>query len=301
MKGRKILVTGPTGMVAGSVARALAGENEVWGLARFSDETKRSELEADGVTCVKADLDVGDFSAVPQDFDYVLNFAVAKPDDFDSALRSNAESTALLMQHCRTAKAFWHTSSTGVYQADGHNVFTEDSPLGDNHRVMMPTYSIAKIAAEAAVRSAARMLELPTIIARLNTPYGGRIGGFPYIHLMMMKAGAEIPVHTNAPSRYTLFHEEDIVRTLPTLIEAASVPATVINWCGQEHVSIEEWSAYLGGLVGLEPKFRSTPDTLESVMSSNAKMQSLAGPAKVEWKDGLRRMLEGLHPDWIQG
>lgn len=300
MKGQKILVTGPTGMVAGSVARALADDNDVWGMARFSDESKRSDLEGAGVTCVTVDLDGGDFSALPQDFDYVLNFAVAKPDDFDSALRSNAESPVLLMNHCRNAKAFWHTSSTGVYEADGHTVFSEDSPLGDNHRAMMPTYSISKIAAEASVRAAARLLELPTIIARLNTPYGGRIGGFPFIHLMMMRSGARIPVHTNAPSRYTLFHEEDIVRTLPLLIEAASVPATVINWCGQEHVSIEEWSAYLGELVGIEPEFHSTPDTLESVMSSNAKMQRLAGPARVEWKDGLRRMLELLHPDWIR-
>ena len=300
MEGQKILVTGPTGMVAGAVAGALTEKNEVWGIARFRDESKKSALEAAGVTCVKLDLEDGDFSDLPQDFDYVLNFAVAKPKDFDTALRVNAESPLLLMAHCRNAKAFLHCSSTGVYEADGHTVFTEDSPLGDNHRVMMPTYSISKIAAEATVRSGARLFELPTVIARLNTPYGGTIGGYPYIHPMMMKAGAVIRLHSDAPSQYTLFHEDDIVRTLPGLLEAASIPATIVNWCGQEHVSIEEWCAYFSELTGFEPKFEQTDETLRSVITSNAKMQGIVGPAEVHWKDGLRRMLESQHPDWIE-
>jgi len=39
MRGSKILITGPTGQVATPVAEALAAENEVWGIARFSEET----------------------------------------------------------------------------------------------------------------------------------------------------------------------------------------------------------------------------------------------------------------------
>ena len=39
-----------------------------------------------------------------------------------------------------------------------------------------------KIAAEAAVRTAARLFDVPTVIARLNTPYG-ETGGWPYYHL----------------------------------------------------------------------------------------------------------------------
>jgi len=42
-----------------------------------------------------------------------------------------------------------------------------------------------------------------------------------------------------------------------------------------------------------------TAQTLESVMSDNARMREIAGPAKVHWKDGLRRMVEARHPDWL--
>ncbi len=301
MRDLKILVTGLTGQVARPIALDLAKENEVWGLARFSDPARREQLEAGGVRCETIDLEAGDFSALPQDFDVVLNFAVSRAPtpDFDRDLRANAEAAGLLLGHTRPRKAFFHCSTTGVYEAAGHTVFTEDSPLGDNHRVMMPTYSIAKISAEAVVRTVARLFDVPTVIARLNTPYG-ETGGWPYFHLLMMKQGVPIPVHTDAPSRYTLFHQRDIQRTLPGLIEAASVPALTVNWCGHEHVSIEEWCAYLGELTGLEPKFAPTDQTLESVMTDDSRMREITGPAEVPWRQGMREMVEALAPELLR-
>jgi UDP-glucuronate 4-epimerase len=301
MQDRKILVTGLTGQVARPIALDLAKRNEVWGIARFTNPDVRTQLEAGGVRCETIDLEAGQFSSLPADFDVVLHFAVSrapKP-DFEHDLRANAESAGLLLGHTRPRVAFFHCSTTGVYQADGHTVFTEDSPLGDNHRVMMPTYSIAKIAAEAVVRTAARLFDVPTVIARLNTPYG-ETGGWPYYHLLMMKNGVPIPVHTDAPSRYTLFHQRDIIRTLPGLVAAARVPALTVNWCGGEHVSIEEWCAYLGELTGLEPKFERTDRTLQSVMTDDARMRALVGPAEVPWKQGLREMVQVLAPELLR-
>ncbi len=302
VRDRKILVTGPTGQVALPLTRALARDNEVWGIARFGDASAREALEADGVRCVAIDLGAADFSILPDDFDYVLNLAVARsPEpDFDADLRTNAEAAGLLMQHCRGARAFLHCSTTGVYQADDHTVFGEDAPLGDNHRVMMPTYSIAKIAAEAVVRTGARQLGLPTVIARLNTPYGSN-GGWPWYHLLMMKGGVPIPVHTNRPSQYTLTHEDDILASLPYLLGAASVPASVFNWCSSEHASIEEWCAYMGELTGLEPKLSYTDSTLESVMADDSRLRALGFEPRVRWRDGLRRMIETRAPELLRG
>src|ERR1700737_3044534 len=147
LNGRKILVTGPTGQVAEPIMRALAPA---------------------GVTCVALDLTAGDFSTLPDDFDHVLNFAVVRGGDadFDRDIAANAEATGLLMGHCRRATSFLHCSSTAVYEHQGpSHPLRESDPLGDNHRVMMPTYSICKIAAEAVARSAARQWNLPTTIA----------------------------------------------------------------------------------------------------------------------------------------
>jgi nucleoside-diphosphate-sugar epimerase len=301
LRDAKILVTGPTGQVALPLSLALARENQVVGVARFSDAKARARLEAAGVRCIAADLATGDFSALPRDFDFVLNLGVVRSatPDFDGDLRANAEAAGLLLSHCRRARAFLHCSTTGVYEADGHNVFREDSPLGDNHRVMAPTYSIAKIAAEAVVRYAAREFGVPTVIARLDTPYGDN-GGWPWYHLLMMRGGAPIPVHVDRPSQYTLIHEDDILASLPLLLGAAAVPAAIFNWCGAEHVSIEEWTAYLGELTGLEPKLGYTEQTLESVMADSSKLRALGFAPKVHWRDGLRRMVAARAPELLR-
>jgi nucleoside-diphosphate-sugar epimerase len=178
-------------------------------------------------------------------------------------------------------------------------VFREDSPLGDNHRVMAPTYSIAKIATEAVVRYAAREFGVPTVIARLDTPYGDN-GGWPWYHLLMMRGGVPVPVHVDRPSQYTLIHEDDIFASLPLLLGAASVPAAIFNWCGAEHVSIEEWTAYLGELTGLEPKLAHTEATLQSVMADSSKLQALGFRPKVHWRDGFRRMLAARAPELLR-
>jgi nucleoside-diphosphate-sugar epimerase len=301
LEGKKILVTGPTGQVGFVVAKAFAKTNEVWGAARFSDEKKKASLEEAGVKCLTADFEKGDFSALPTDFDYVLHFGVfrAAGDDFDLDFRNNAEGTGLLMSHCRKAKGFLACSTTGVYQSVGRNLLKETSELGDNHRVMMTTYSITKIATEAVVRYAAREFNLPTIITRLCVPYGDN-GGWPYYHLLAMKHGAAIALHPDKPSMYSLIHEDDIVATIPALLNAASVPANIVNWGGNETIAIEEWTAYLGELTGITPKLDYTAaGALESVMVDDTKLRSIAGPLKMHWKDGFRRMVAAKHPDWL--
>ena len=300
LTGKKILVTGPTGQVALPVTLALAKDNDVTGVARFSDAKARERLDAAGVNCVALDLATTDFSELPDDYDYVLNLAVTRggDDDFDRDLAANGESLALLMQHCRNATAFLHCSSTAVYQPAGSHELKETDPLGDNHRVMMPTYSLAKIAAEVVARAGARQFDLPTVITRLNVPYGDN-GGWPGWHLEFMIAGAPIQLHTDRPNLFNPIHEDDIIRQLPAMLDAASVPATIVNWAG-EQTSIDEWCAYLGELTGLEAKFDVTDHTISSVTTDNTKMYEIAGKPEVEWHDGIRRMVAARHPELLK-
>lgn len=297
LTGKKILVTGLTGSVAFPVAKKLATDNDVWGAARFSSTRRRARLEAAGITCASVDLVTADFSELPEDFDYVLNFAVSHAPDFDTAIAANAEGAGLLMAHCRRAAAVLHCSSTGVYEADGHRRFAEGDPLGDNHRPYgLTTYSISKIAAEAVVRQAARLWGLPTTIARLNVPYGDT-WGLPKMHLDMMAAGTEIDLHPDGPVLYNPIHEDDIVALIPDLLRVASVPATIVNWAGSETVSVEEWCAYLGELTGLSPHFTRTPVSIPSVAVDTTRMEQLVGRARVGWRDGFRRLAEASRPE----
>jgi nucleoside-diphosphate-sugar epimerase len=291
-----------TGQVAGPVAVALAKENEVIGAARFHDEAARQRLEAAGVRCVPIDLVTGDVGGLPADADYVLNFAVAKSNDWDLDLKANSGGLASLMEHHQEATAFLHCSSTAVYKPNmGHHIFAEHDELGDNHGVwaFLRTYSICKIAAEATAGWAAQRFELPTTIARLCVPYGDG-GGWPAIHLEMMLNGTAIPVNLNAPSTYHPIHEEDILATIPGLLEAAAIPATVVNWGGDTAVSIEEWCGYLSELTGLEAEFGPTADTIDSVQIDLTRMHELVGTTSVDWHDGVRRMVAARHPELLE-
>jgi nucleoside-diphosphate-sugar epimerase len=298
MRGFKILITGPTGQVASPVARALAADNEVWGVARFTNAAAREDLEKAGIHCETVDLAAGDFTGLPADFDYVLNLAVAKSGDWDDDLGANAESVGLLMAHCRGAKAFLHCSSTAVYDPPDDEPRTERAALGDNHKLLFPTYSISKIAAEVVARSTARVLDVPTTIARLNVPYGDN-GGWPYYHMEMVLAGIPIPVPPGGPARYNPIHEDDIIATIPKMLEVASVPATTVNWAGDQTVSIQDWCAYLGSLVGRAPVFQESEQTLHGVPIDVTRMHELIGGTAVGWQDGMRRMTAKFHPELV--
>jgi UDP-glucuronate 4-epimerase len=300
LRNEKILVTGPASQVGFPIARELARENRVVGLARFGNAQDGARLQAVGVECVQADLATSDFANVPDDCTYVLHFAVVKSFDgnFDYDLAANAEGVGRLMSHCRKAKAWLHCSSAGVYQPAGHRPVKETDPLGDNHRAMLPTYSICKIAAETMARFGARQWNIPTTIARLSVPYGNN-GGWPALHLDWMIGGGQIPVHPDKPNLFNPIHEDDYIAHIPKLLEIASVPATTINWSGSETVSIEEWCEYMGQLTGLEPKLRYTEKTIGSITVDLTRMHELVGRTKVHWRDGIRRMIEARHPELL--
>src|SRR5690606_24383254 len=124
---------GPAGQIAYPLTQYLAGENEVWGIARFSDPESRAKVDALGVTTRAVDLASGDFGDLPDDFTYVLHLATFQGGglDYDHAIRVNAEGTGLLLQHCRKAKAALVMSTASVLRPheDPMHVFLETDPL----------------------------------------------------------------------------------------------------------------------------------------------------------------------------
>ena len=299
MQGEKILITGPAGQVAFPVAQALANQNEVWGVARFGKPEDRTRVEALGVRCLTLDMGRDGFDVLPEDFTYVLNFAVVHSwtPDFDYDLAVNVEGTGLLMAHCRKAKAFLQCSSTAVYEG-GSDAFKESDPLGDSHRGMMPTYSISKIASESMARFGARHWQVPTVIARLNVPYGAN-GGWPAMHLDLMLGGQDIVVGPGSRHVYNPIHEDDVIAQIPRLLDVAGVPAVTVNWGGSEPVSIEEWCAYLTELTGADHNLVADEKMLPSVGIDTTRMHELIGRTTVSWKDGFRRMVEARNPELL--
>jgi nucleoside-diphosphate-sugar epimerase len=302
LSGEKILITGPAGRIAFGLARSPAGDNEVWGIARFSDPATRNKVEALQVTTRKLDIADGRFGDLPTDFTYLLHLAADfSADDYDRALTVNAEGTGLLLEHCRSAKAALVMSTVSVYKphSDPWHAFREDDPLGD---IMLPgqeTYSISKIAQEGVARYCARSFGLPVTIARMGAAYSDQ-GGLPVWHLDAVAAGEAVRTRWD-PIPYSPIHDDDICAQLEPLLEAATVPATIVNWAGDEGVSVQEWSAYFGELLGVEAKVvvEKVPGASIGSVADPTNRASITGSCRVGWREGFRRVAEHFYPDRV--
>jgi nucleoside-diphosphate-sugar epimerase len=303
LSDEKVLITGPAGRIAFGVAESLVGDHEVWGIARFSDPATREKVEAIGVTTRALDIADGRFGDLPTDFTYLLHIAADfSATDYQRSLNVNAEGTGFVLEHCRNAKAALVMSTVTIYKPhpDPWHAFTEDDPPGDAMVPQQAPYSISKIAQEAVARYCARSFGLPITIARMCAAYGVR-GGMPVWHMHALAAGD--PVRTRwDPMPYSPIHDDDISAQVEPLLDVASVPATTVNWGGDEPVSVQQWSAYLGELLGVEPKVivEEVPGASIGSVADHTKRAAITGPCRVHWRDGLRRVAQQLYPGRVR-
>lgn len=294
---RKILVTGATGQIAGPIAENFAKDNEVWAAARFTDPERKSELEALGIKTFTWNMDSGDMSNLPEDFTHVVHSALHVSPDYDESIANNAEASALLMQHCRNAEGFLHVSSTCVYKRhEDHpnHLYAENDPLG-GVASYAEVYPVIKLTSEGAVRAAARMLNLPTTIARMNVGYSWTgHGGLPVMMYHTMKQGQPWPVPIGYYNRSSPIGGVDIGDTAHKLLEIATVPATVVNWGGDDAVSDHDVARYVAELTGVTMNLVESPINFDSFPSDNTLREKLIGKCSVHWKDGVRDTFERL-------
>ena len=87
---------------------------------------------------------------------------------------------------------------------------------------------------------------------------------------------------------------------MPKLLEAASVPAPTVNWCGEQTVSIQEWCSLprLARSAG-SPSSRRARRRCAANPTDVTRMRELVGGTTVDWRDGMRRMVAKFHPELV--
>jgi UDP-glucuronate 4-epimerase len=302
--GKKILVTGGTGMMGRPVAEMLASDNEVWVAARFnaSEAKERKALEAMGIKTFAWDMANQATTGLPDDFTHVLHAAMLRDTtSYDDAVEVNCIAVARLMSHCRNAASFIFVSSMIVYRRGKRDyAFVETDPLGGYHPTLGP-YAIGKIASEGVARSLCRLYNLPTTILRPNViygPYGW--GGVPIMFLKRMMAGEEIEAPLDGENCCSLIHTDDIARFIPGFWKAASVPATIVNLGGDDTLTMPEYMGYISEITGVPLKFIRSELTRDTYVSDNTKRNRLVGNCRTDWKSGIRRTIDAHLPGLIQ-
>lgn len=300
IKSQKILVSGVTGQVGYHVARHLASNNQVWGLARFRRWGSRKQIEALGIHTLRADLSRHQLDAVPTDFDYVLHFAADTcPRSEGRGFQQNVVATRNLLSHCKAAKAFLHASTAGVYaaHADPSYFYKEEDPLGGPPGYS-PHYVQSKIQAEAVVASLGKAMGIPTTIARLNCTYSARGSNqLPsrYLDLLVKHK----PIWLPGPKQvvHTPIAVEDVATQASGMLAAAATESTIVNWGGDQASSALQWIEYWAALLDVRADVRFDPSiTTPSCALDPAKRLALVGPCR-DWKIGMHRMLKDRYPN----
>jgi nucleoside-diphosphate-sugar epimerase len=130
----------------------------------------------------------------------------------------------------------------------------------------------------------------------MNASYGAN-GGLPAYHLDWLVGGQPVVVRWD-PCPYSVIHQDDINTQLAGLLAAATVPATIVNWAGDEQVSVQEWAAYMSEVLGKPATVNvvAPPGTLRGSYADVASRAAATGPCVVSWRDGIRRVAEELYP-----
>ena len=90
---------------------------------------------------------------------------------------------------------------------------------------------------------------------------------------------------------------DDYVELGIRAMEEASVPPVVVNWAGSETVSAEDYCAFMGELIGVDPIFEYDASAHTPLWPDVTRMHEVLGRTKVHWRDGFRRMIEARHPE----
>jgi len=299
LSGKKILITGASGLVGRAVAESLVQRNEVWCLGRFTDPSVESWLRDRGIRTSHWDMARDSLDRYPDDFTHIMHAAVDRGtgDDFEDALTINSVAAGRLMTHCRRAEAFLYLSTGAVYApSQPSHLHTEADPL-EAKSAWLPTYPVSKLATEGAVRGFAMTLDLPTTIARLNVVYGpyGH-GGIPVIFFRQMLDGKPIAIPHVGQHYCSPVHTRDLARQVPGMLTAARCPATVVNWGGDELVGIQNLMSHVSLLTGIRVDFVPSDVTRATVAFDPTYRGALVGNCKVGWRDGVRDALEAHFP-----
>lgn len=287
LSGKRVLVTGASGLVAFPVAVELAKSNEVHAVARFSNPEQKRMLEAAGVRTICFDLAEHDLSPLPRSVDVVINYAVLGPND-KNVYDVNAGAAGRLASRYRDCDAFVHGSTGSLYQYQGERPLREDDPYGLHSST--EAYAASKIAAEFLLKHLSEEYRLSTVMVRIFSFYGPRGGGVTQ-RIDQVARGIPVSVYPGVRNVHTPVYEDDYVEKTIAAAGIAKTPAEIVNVGGTEPVTTQEYCQMAGEILGKEPIFVENSKAWP-IWADTTKMVSLLGPCKVSVRDGVRRVIE---------
>jgi nucleoside-diphosphate-sugar epimerase len=288
----RVLFLGGTGTISASSVRLAAAHGmAVTVLNRGANSAERSlPDEVEQVTGNIADdgslrAAIGDRS-----FDSVVNFLSYDEDDV-------ARWVALFSG--RTHQ-YVHISSASIYSKPVMvTPITESAPTGPNPPL---PYATAKWRAELALSRAHREHGFPVTVIRPSHTYDDANPPLPggWTVVDRIARGAEIPVHGDGTSLWTLTHAEDFAMGLVGLLGSQRAIGETFHITGDDVLTWDQIYALFAAGLGVEPKLVHVPSELYPVVAPewfwSGEFLGDLGHSAVFDNSKIRRFVPGFAP-----
>lgn len=118
----------------------------------------------------------------------------------------------------------------------------------------------------------------------------------PVHNMSQVVAGETITTFAD-PYPHSVIHFDDMSEQLEALLDAASVPANIINWCGDEVVTQREWCELASRLSGKPYSLKVNPisGTPNGNVSDPRHRRSITGPCKRSFADAYAAIYDARH------
>jgi nucleoside-diphosphate-sugar epimerase len=152
------------------------------------------------------------------------------------------------------------------------------------------------VAQEAVARFCASAFGLPVVITRLNTVYTDAQGFLPPINMDMIMRDMPVSVRWD-PMPHHPIHVDDMCLQLEAMLDAASTPANIVNWGGDEVVTTQEWCTMVGEWSGkaVTLKTEPIPGSTHTAGSDQTKRKGITGPSTIGFREAFKAIYQARY------
>lgn len=302
---KKILVTGVAGFIGSKVAAALLRDGiSVVGIDNLS--TGKLSAVPSGVIFIEEDAFSPDLEhrLVEHDFEAVMHIAGQSSAEISFSdpiydLRSNAESTLVLLNYCvkNSVNKFIFASSSTVYG--------EQSTKATLHEELTPNpvsfYAVGKLASEYYLKLYAKEFGLTTNALRLFNVFGpgqnldNLSQGMVSIFLAQALGQKHILVKGSADRFRDFVYIDDVVQTFISAFRLNNKQFNLCNVCSGQKVTVDEIVAEiqrnLPYKVSVEYRGNTRGDIFGQVGCDATLKDRFSLPDFLSFNEGLKRMI----------
>ncbi|MBC9796039.1 NAD-dependent epimerase/dehydratase family protein [Sinomicrobium weinanense] len=312
----RILVTGAAGFIGSHTAEYFAkAGHEVYGVDNFSDYydidlKKRNvkDIEAAGVTFLKADLTGGLQGRLSENMDYIFHYAAQPGISPDVSLKeyvqNNIFATQNLLdwakQESSGLKLFVNIATSSIYGKEA--TLPETAPPEP-----ISFYGTTKLAAEQLVLGRQRSDNLPACSLRLYSVYGPRERP-EKLYTKLIKSifdGTAFPLFKGSEKHSRSFtYVGDIIKGVSAVIgRENAVNGQIINIGSDKEYTTQEGIELIEKIIGKKAQIEVTPprpgDQLRTTALIDKARKLLEYDPSTSFEEGLRKQVEWYRENFV--